>query len=65
MRIVIADDAMLIREGTARLLEDVGFEVVGKVDDAQKLIRTVALAALARMLVGRDRGSLENGAPFL
>lgn len=43
MRIVIADDAMLIREGTARLLEDVGFEVIGKVDDAQKLIRTVAL----------------------
>jgi DNA-binding NarL/FixJ family response regulator len=43
MRIVIADDAMLIREGTARLLEDVGFEVVGKVDDAQKLIRSVAM----------------------
>jgi DNA-binding NarL/FixJ family response regulator len=43
MRVVIADDAMLMREGTARLLEDAGFEVVGKVDDAQKLIRTVAL----------------------
>jgi DNA-binding NarL/FixJ family response regulator len=43
MRIVIADDAMLMREGTARLLEDVGFDVVGKVDDAQKLISTVAL----------------------
>jgi serine/threonine-protein kinase len=43
MRVVIADDAMLMREGTARLLEDAGIEVVGKVDDAQKLIRTVAL----------------------
>jgi DNA-binding NarL/FixJ family response regulator len=43
MRVVIADDVMLMREGTARLLEDAGFEVVGKVDDAQKLIRTVAL----------------------
>ncbi len=43
MRIVIADDAMLMREGTARLLEDAGFEVVGKVDDAQKLMRSVAL----------------------
>ena len=43
MRIVIADDAMLIREGTARLLEDVGFEVVGKVDDAERLIRSVTL----------------------
>src|SRR6266571_2102 len=34
---------MLLREGTARLLEDAGFEIVGKVDDAQKLIRSVAL----------------------
>lgn len=42
MRIVIADDAMLIREGTARLLEDVGFDVVDTVDDAQKLLRAVA-----------------------
>ena len=43
MRIVIADDATLIREGTARLLQDAGFDVVGKVDDAQKLIRAVAI----------------------
>jgi len=43
MRIVIADDAMLMREGTARLLDEAGFEVVGKVDDAQKLMRAVAL----------------------
>jgi serine/threonine-protein kinase len=42
MRVVIADDAMLIREGTARLLEDAGVQVVGKADDAQKLIRIVA-----------------------
>ena len=42
MRVVIADDAMLMREGTARLLEDAGIEVVGKVDDAQKLIQAVA-----------------------
>jgi DNA-binding NarL/FixJ family response regulator len=43
MRIVIADDIMLIREGTARLLEDAGFEIVGKADDARKLLRAVAL----------------------
>jgi DNA-binding NarL/FixJ family response regulator len=43
MRVVIADDAMLIREGTARLLEEAGFEVVGKADDAHKLLRTVAV----------------------
>jgi DNA-binding NarL/FixJ family response regulator len=42
MRVVIADDAMLLREGTARLLEGVGLDVVGKVDDAQKLLRIVA-----------------------
>jgi DNA-binding NarL/FixJ family response regulator len=34
---------MLIREGTARLLEDAGFEIVGKADDAHKLLRAVAL----------------------
>ena len=43
MRIVIADDTMLIREGTARLLEDAGFRIVGKADDAEKLLRAVAL----------------------
>ena len=42
MRVVIADDAMLIREGTARLLEDAGVEVVGKAGDAQQLLRIVA-----------------------
>jgi serine/threonine-protein kinase len=39
---VIADDAMLLREGTARLLEGAGLDVVGKADDAQKLLRIVA-----------------------
>ena len=42
MRVVIADDAMLLREGTARLLDGAGLDVVGKVDDAQKLLRIVA-----------------------
>ena len=42
MRVVIADDAMLLREGTARLLEGAGLDVVGKVDDAHKLLRNVA-----------------------
>jgi DNA-binding NarL/FixJ family response regulator len=43
MRIVIADDAMLMREGTARLLQEAGFDVVDKVDDARKLMRAVAV----------------------
>ena len=42
MRVVIADDAMLIREGTARLLEDAGVEVAGKAGDAQRLLQLVA-----------------------
>jgi len=42
MRVVIADDAMLIREGTARLLEEAGVEVAGKAGDAQQLLRIVA-----------------------
>ena len=42
MRVVIADDTMLIREGTARLLEEAGVEVVGKAGDAHKLLQVVA-----------------------
>jgi DNA-binding NarL/FixJ family response regulator len=42
MRVVIADDAMLIREGTARLLEDAGVEVAGTAGDGQGLLRIVA-----------------------
>ncbi len=41
MRVVIADDVMLLREGTARLLEGAGLDVVGAGDDAQKLLRMV------------------------
>ena len=41
MRIVIADDAVLLREGAARLLEDAGFEVVGQAGDAEDLMRKV------------------------
>jgi DNA-binding NarL/FixJ family response regulator len=42
VRVVIADDAMLIREGTARLLDQAGIEVVGTADDARKLMQLVA-----------------------
>jgi len=41
LRIVIADDAVLLREGAARLLEDAGFEVVGQAGDADDLMRKV------------------------
>jgi DNA-binding NarL/FixJ family response regulator len=41
MRIVIADDAVLIREGIAHLLSESGLEVVGQVDNAESLLARV------------------------
>jgi DNA-binding NarL/FixJ family response regulator len=41
MRVVIADDSVLLRAGLARLLEDAGFEVVGQANDAEDLLRKV------------------------
>jgi DNA-binding NarL/FixJ family response regulator len=41
MRLVIADDAPLIREGVARLLAESGVEVVDQVGDADALLRSV------------------------
>ena len=45
MRVVIADDGMLLREGRARLLADAGVDVVGKATDAAELLRIVRLTA--------------------
>ena len=42
MRVVIADDSVLLREGVARLLAEAGFEVVGQAGDADELLREVA-----------------------
>ncbi|HEX2073096.1 MAG TPA: response regulator transcription factor [Geodermatophilus sp.] len=42
MRIVIADDSVLLREGVRRLLAEAGFEVVGQAGDAEELLREVA-----------------------
>jgi len=41
MRVVIADDAVLLREGAARLLEEAGYEVVAQAGDADDLLRKV------------------------
>ena len=43
MRVVIADDEMLLREGLAGLLTAAGFDVVGKSADAAELLRSVRL----------------------
>jgi DNA-binding NarL/FixJ family response regulator len=42
VRIVIAEDTVLLREGLAGLLEDAGHEIVARVGDAQALMAVVA-----------------------
>ncbi len=42
MRVVVAEDSALLREGLVRLLEDGGFEVAGQAGDADELVRKVA-----------------------
>jgi DNA-binding NarL/FixJ family response regulator len=42
VRVVVADDSVLLREGLVRLLGDAGFEVVGKAADAEELLDEVA-----------------------
>lgn len=43
MRVVVADDAMLTREGIVRLLGDAGVDVVAEAEDAEGLLREVRL----------------------
>ena len=41
MRVVVADDSTLLREGLVRLLEEGGLEVVGQAADGEELLRKV------------------------
>lgn len=41
MRVVIAEDSVLLREGLTRLLTDKGYEVVAGVGDGDALVKTV------------------------
>jgi DNA-binding NarL/FixJ family response regulator/class 3 adenylate cyclase len=43
MRVVLADDSVLLREGIARLLEDAGFEVVAQSGNAEDLLRHIGM----------------------
>ena len=43
MRVVVAEDVMLTREGVVRLLEDAGIEVVAQAEDAETLLRQVRI----------------------
>jgi DNA-binding NarL/FixJ family response regulator len=44
VRVVVADDALILREGLARLLDEAGFEVVGLAGDADELCALVERA---------------------
>ena len=41
MRVVLAEDSVLLREGIARILDEAGIEVVGQAGDAEDLLRKV------------------------
>jgi DNA-binding NarL/FixJ family response regulator len=41
MRVVVAEDSVLLREGVVRLLEESGFEVVAQAGDGEDLLRKV------------------------
>jgi len=41
VRVVVADDSTLLREGVVRLLEEAGIEVVGQAADGEELLRKV------------------------
>jgi DNA-binding NarL/FixJ family response regulator len=41
VRVVIAEDSVLLREGIARLLEEAGFDVAGQAGDGDDLLRKV------------------------
>jgi DNA-binding NarL/FixJ family response regulator len=42
LRVIVADDSLLFREGLARVLEGAGFEVVGQASNADELDRILA-----------------------
>jgi DNA-binding NarL/FixJ family response regulator len=41
LRVVLADDSLLLREGIARLLEEAGFDVVAQATDATELLAAI------------------------
>ena len=42
MRVVVAEDSLLLREGIVRVLGEAGFDVVAQAGDAQELLRQVS-----------------------
>lgn len=44
MRVIVADDSILLREGVVRILEGTGFDVVGQARDGAELMREARLS---------------------
>jgi DNA-binding NarL/FixJ family response regulator len=44
VRVAVAEDSVLLREGLTRLLDEAGFEVVGQCENAEDLLRKVRAA---------------------
>jgi DNA-binding NarL/FixJ family response regulator len=42
VRVALAEDSVLLRDGLARLLADEGFDVIGQCDDADELMRKLS-----------------------
>ena len=63
LRIVVADDSALLREGIASLLEDAGHEVVGRSGSADDLVTQVASSApdIAIVDVRMPPGNADDG----
>jgi DNA-binding NarL/FixJ family response regulator len=51
MQVMIADDAVLFREGLARVLEAAGIAVVAQVGDAEQLLARVRASPPAAVVV--------------
>jgi DNA-binding NarL/FixJ family response regulator len=63
LRVVVADDDALLREGIASLLRDAGHEIVGRAHDADDLIEQVraALPDVAIVDVRMPPGNADDG----
>ncbi len=51
MRVIVADDSLLFREGLVRVLQDARFEVVGQASNADELDRILALQDAAVVIL--------------
>jgi DNA-binding NarL/FixJ family response regulator len=51
LRVIVADDSVLFREGLVRVLEGAGFDVVGQASNADELDRVMAIEEVAVVIL--------------